>query len=256
MGSARGRHRALRAAFTLVELLVVIGIIAILIAILLPVLSAARQQSRRVTCASRLKQLTGAVIMYANENRGMVIPGTRDHPNSAEHCIWISSPAYDALTQYLGSRGKTTKAYLEADASRQPGLIERQLACPNLEEQFPYRMDDGPGWVIGYNYVAGHAKITKAHGWRSAMRINEKPTLAVFCDLNEWSPAHFWTIISHPRRQGARMIMESGGRPPTTYAEGGGHVSHLDGSVVWKDMRDMTAHQTFSGDKDWFVALW
>ena len=64
-GSSAARPRGI----TLVEILVVIGIIALLIGLLLPSLSNARESARRISCLSNVRQLTAATLMYASENQ-------------------------------------------------------------------------------------------------------------------------------------------------------------------------------------------
>jgi prepilin-type N-terminal cleavage/methylation domain-containing protein len=65
-----GIPRARRRGFSLVELLVVIGIIALLIAILMPALSAAKRSADRTACLANLKQIGAGFAMYLQENKG------------------------------------------------------------------------------------------------------------------------------------------------------------------------------------------
>lgn len=81
-----------RSAFTLVELLVVIGIIALLISILLPSLNAARESARLIKCSSNLRSIGQGVAIYVSEYKGMLPPsnyykgfhweGTKQEPDT------------------------------------------------------------------------------------------------------------------------------------------------------------------------------
>ena len=68
------RHSHPASGFTLVELLVVIGIIAVLISLLLPVLNKAREAAQKIQCASNLRQIGLSCQLYANDFKGYYPP--------------------------------------------------------------------------------------------------------------------------------------------------------------------------------------
>jgi prepilin-type N-terminal cleavage/methylation domain-containing protein len=83
-------HRA--GGFTLVELLVVIGIVALLIAILLPALSSAREQANRIKCAANLRGIGQAMHLYAHDRHNIF---TRADQTSGK--TYIPAGKYDSL---------------------------------------------------------------------------------------------------------------------------------------------------------------
>lgn len=100
-GWLRPRHsRALR-AFTVIELLIVVGIISFLTAILLPSLSRAREQTRTTVCLSNLRQIGSALVMYMQDENDQ-IPWYNPHPQATfiSQYAWGGFVAPSPLTTY------------------------------------------------------------------------------------------------------------------------------------------------------------
>lgn len=117
--------------FTLVELLVVIGIIALLIAILLPVIRKTREAANTTKCASNLRQVAYAIIGYANDNRGRLPPsrinaGDKIYPDGF---FWSN-----ALV-----RGNYAPSVAGVDAGGSPLGGDSMFRCPSgIDEPFGF----------------------------------------------------------------------------------------------------------------------
>jgi prepilin-type N-terminal cleavage/methylation domain-containing protein/prepilin-type processing-associated H-X9-DG protein len=155
-------------AFTLVELLVVIGIIAVLISVLLPALGRAREQANQAACLSNLRQLGMAFVMYANDNKYW-LPGTSRGGPQLDH-DWLHyqfsttrNLDRSAIGKYLG---KINDNGLSNQASNFEGktLNVKVLRCPSDEWWVPRQRSNPPPIGTGdtqaayyrYSYVVNH----------------------------------------------------------------------------------------------------
>lgn len=142
-----------RKAFTLVELLVVIGIIAVLISILLPSLARARQQALTISCLANLRTVGQALLLYSNNNRkypygasgGAATNDTWWHAVSEE--LGVQTRNADGTTVRLAEVLKCPGALLmDAPLGYRADYTANVRAMPGAQDTYPDPMQGGRPW--------------------------------------------------------------------------------------------------------------
>ena len=121
------KYQSRRGGFTLVELLVVIGIIAVLIGILLPALGKARKQAQVVYCASNMRQLYNAAMIYSNTYKGYMLPA-RVYQGSATQNYWCG---VNVLAPLLGVKYSGSSSAQQQEALNR---VAKLLDCPSNDK--------------------------------------------------------------------------------------------------------------------------
>jgi prepilin-type N-terminal cleavage/methylation domain-containing protein/prepilin-type processing-associated H-X9-DG protein len=234
--------------FTLVELLVVIGIIAIIITMLLPALNNAREAARRTQCAANLHNVGAALNIYANENRRKL----PQHLGTGNNWLW-------------------DVPFLTRDAIIKAGATRDHFYCPSGDLQnndtlweFP---DKTSGWTVsGYFWLmkrltgplAGNGQVLQ--GYPIAQYPDYFRQLRPSVDLQRASELELVTdsnlsIGAPPNRKFTGVYGGFPSHRSNHLKRGnqgiGGNILYLDGHVAWRDISEMRIRFQ-PGHDEWF----
>ena len=243
-------HRSRRSnpgGFTLVELLVVIGIISILISILLPALSGAREQAKRATCASNLRQMGQALAMYVGDWK--YYPGCQVSRAGGTYAVWplrlrnylngnqdlFYCPSRDINCRWERKIGINPTA---SDQDEGWGYRHDETLLPvSTPFSYGYNIWGATGFTAPVRYLNGHglggqlAPTTPDHSCYQLKYTKVRQAEGMIAITDTSTPSGSFNFDVQPNGDP--------GEYPGAIHSGGSNVLFCDGHVLWYPQKDL-----------------
>jgi prepilin-type N-terminal cleavage/methylation domain-containing protein/prepilin-type processing-associated H-X9-DG protein len=199
-----GKH----GGFTLVELLVVIGVLGVLISLLLPALAGARRDANQIACAANLRSIAQGLTIYENENQGL-IPASYSYTGQVivNGVQQFSSPGYLHWSYFLYGNGAVPNSAFLCPELDQGGLPPTNTTDDN---RLPGQIDDTPG-VIDQQALRVAYTLNEALSPRNKFALGFQGAVRIYQFINASSiPNASGTILATEWAQtGARVAADS-----------------------------------------------
>jgi prepilin-type N-terminal cleavage/methylation domain-containing protein/prepilin-type processing-associated H-X9-DG protein len=246
-------------AFTLIEVLVVVAIIALLVAILLPSLAKARRQAKQVVCASNLHQAGVGLIAYGMQNKDRLPPTWCTQANNKE--VPNLAGWYDTNGPYGGSYVPALTKYAGSQVWACPAnkMSPPGLARPIEEDAWNYTKGSDQKYGGTHYYLAWGVGMVDV-AWLKQGRYNERQQPWAATRTSEkghrkWLIGDLVFTPEDPNKHASNHLGKA--RTPSgmiSNAEGG-NFFFLDGHAEWFGLHRLTTIMTTRYDAGEFVAL-